>query len=59
MNPSPSLALHIERAERLDPVSAATEYGAEFRDDAGGYLSRDVIDACIDWDVTERSPVFD
>ena len=28
--PSPSLAAYIERAERLGPVSAATEYGAEF-----------------------------
>ena len=58
MNPSPSLAAYIEGAERLDPVSAASEYGAEFRDDAGGYLSRDVINACIDWDLTERPPVF-
>ena len=59
MNPSPSVGAYIARAERLDPVSAATEYGAEFRDDAGGYLSLDVIDRAIDWGVTERQPVFD
>ncbi len=56
MNQSRELATYIERAERLDPVSAASEYGAEFRDDVGGYLSHDVIRGAVAVGVHQRTP---
>lgn len=37
----------IERAYERDPASAAAEYGAEFRTDIEGFLSRDAIDAVV------------
>ena len=58
MNPALPVKV-IERAERLDPVSAATEYGAEFRDDADSYISADIVDQAIMTGVTRVPPVFD
>ena len=55
MNPSFPVEV-IERAERLDPVWAATEYAAQFRDDAGGYLTWDIVERSICKGVTKRRP---
>jgi hypothetical protein len=36
----------IARAYEDDPASAAAEYGAEFRQDVGAFVAREVIEAC-------------
>lgn len=46
MNPSLSPAV-IEEAYADDPASAASEYGAQFRDDINDFVSRDVVEACV------------
>jgi len=46
MNPTYSKE-KIRQAYAEDPVSAATEFGAEFRKDTSTYCDPDVIDACI------------
>jgi hypothetical protein len=46
MNPTvPQSFVDEQYAE--DPLSAAAEYGAEFRSDVDGFLSRDVMDAAV------------
>jgi Terminase large subunit, ATPase domain len=40
-----------------DPLAAAAEFGAQFRDDLQTYVVPDAIEACIDRGVYERSPV--
>ncbi len=46
LNPSlPQSALDREYAK--DPVSAAAEYGANFRDDIGAFVPREVVEACV------------
>ena len=47
----------IELAYRDDPASAAAEFGAQFRDDLASYIVPEIIDACIERGVYERSPV--
>jgi hypothetical protein len=37
----------VERAYEDDPGSAASEFGAEFRDDINDFVSRDVVEACV------------
>jgi hypothetical protein len=44
MNPTVPARVITEAYER-DPASAAAEYGAEFRTDIEGYVSREVVDA--------------
>jgi hypothetical protein len=46
----------VDRAFARDPASARAEYGAEFRDDIESYVSREVIEACIEPGVRERAP---
>ena len=46
MNPSLSPAV-IAEAYADDPASAASEYGAAFRDDINDFVSRDVVEACV------------
>lgn len=46
----------IERAYADDPAFAAAEYGGEFRDDIAAFVSREVLDACVDVGVAERQP---
>jgi hypothetical protein len=55
MNPSldPSV---VERAYEDDPESARSEYGAEFRTDISDFISRAVVEACIEPGVHERPP---
>jgi hypothetical protein len=46
----------IDRALERDPVSARAEYLAEFRDDIDSYVSREVVEACVEDGVLERPP---
>jgi hypothetical protein len=45
-----------EEIER-DPAHAAAEYGAEFRVDIDSFVSREVVEACVDDGVFERAPL--
>ncbi|WP_376092805.1 hypothetical protein ACE7GA_24350 [Roseomonas sp. CCTCC AB2023176] len=56
MNPGLNPAIVAEAYED-DPVSAAAEYGAEFRDDLADFVSRDVVDACTVTGRRELPPV--
>jgi hypothetical protein len=56
MNPLLPVA-EIERAVAADPVRAACEYGAEFRDSASTLLDADALQACISPGVVERERV--
>jgi hypothetical protein len=40
-----------------DPASAAAEYLAEFRSDIEGYVSREAVEAIVDWGALEREPL--
>ena len=53
MNPTldPSV---VERAYEDDPLSASAEYGAEFRNDIADFISRAVVEACVEPGVYER-----
>jgi hypothetical protein len=44
----------IDRAYERDPLSAAAEYGAQFRSDIEGYVSLEAVLACVDEGVIER-----
>jgi hypothetical protein len=46
----------IEDAYEEDPESAAAEYGAEFRSDIADFISRDVVEACVEFGCFERAP---
>lgn len=46
----------IDRAVERDPLSAASEWLGQFRNDVAGWLSADVIEAAVDRDVAVRPP---
>lgn len=46
----PKLEEEVAEAYRVDPVAAATEYGAEFRKDVMAYVTEDIVGAAM----TER-----
>jgi len=55
MNPTvPQSFIDAEHAK--DPVSAAAEFGAEFRTDLEAYISREALDAVMENGVHERPP---
>jgi len=54
-NPKASKAV-VERAYIQDPVSAAAEYGGEFRRDIEAFLSKEAVEACISRGVREIPP---
>jgi hypothetical protein len=56
MNPTLSEAI-VARAYKDDPVAAAAEYGAQFRQDVSGFLLSEWIDAAVDENVIERPPL--
>jgi hypothetical protein len=56
MNPTVPQAL-IDRAVERDQASAAAEYGAEFRSDIEGFVSREAVEAVISPGVFERAPL--
>jgi terminase large subunit-like protein len=47
----------IDEAIERDPANAAAEYGAEFRTDVDTFVSREVVEACVDDGVFERAPL--
>lgn len=49
----------IAQAYRDDPVAAAAEYGAEFRNDLEAFISREALDAVVARGVRERAPLRD
>ena len=48
----------IDRAYEVDPVAAVAEYGAQFRTDVSGFISREVVDGCTVVDRHELPPVL-
>jgi hypothetical protein len=56
MNPTVPQRLIDEAAER-DPSSAAAEYGAQFRSDIEGFVTRETVEACVSFGLRERGPV--
>ncbi len=44
----------IDRAFARDSAVASSEYGGEFRNDLEAYVSRELVEACVDLDVHER-----
>ena len=55
MNPKIDPAIIAEAYEE-DPESAASEYGAEFRADIADFVSRAIVEACIEPGCHERAP---
>lgn len=47
----------IAEAYEEDPESAASEYGAEFRSDISDFISRAVVEACVEPGCHERPPL--
>ena len=54
LNPSIRVSV-IDRAYAEDPEGARAEYGAEFREPSSAYLTRDIIERCVDTGLTVRS----
>jgi hypothetical protein len=53
MNPTVPLSF-INGEYEKDPVSAAAEYGAQFRTDIESFVSREAVEACVEWGTHER-----
>src|SRR5262249_13869245 len=57
---NPTLPQHVvDAAMEADPVSAAAEYGAQFRSDIESFVAREAIEACLALGVRERAPFPD
>ena len=54
MNPTIPMDF-LEREKDKDPISFASEYGAEFRSGSYQFIPRDVVDACTDYGVEVRA----
>jgi hypothetical protein len=55
---NPSLSeLVVARAYERDALSAAAEYGGQFRSDLEAFVTREAIEACVSWSVVERAPL--
>ena len=46
----------LEREKEKDPVSFASEYGAEFRSGSYRYVPKEAVDDCTDFGVSSRPP---
>jgi hypothetical protein len=46
----------VDEAYEADPESAAAEFGGEFRVDIADFVSRSIVEACIEPGVHERPP---
>jgi hypothetical protein len=55
LNPSLPQSV-VDRATERDPLSASSEYLANFRTDIEGYITREAAEACVDDGVLERPP---
>jgi hypothetical protein len=53
MNPT-VLQSHIDAEYEKDPVSAEAEFGAQFRTDIESFISREAVEACVEWGIHER-----
>jgi len=53
MNPTVKQSI-VDRAIERDPAAAASEYLAEFRNDISGFVSREVVQACVTVGERER-----
>jgi hypothetical protein len=56
MNPTVEQSYIDEEMEK-DSAKATAEYYAEFRTDVDSYVSREVVEACVDDGVFERAPI--
>ncbi len=56
MNPSLSERV-VARAYERDAAAAAAEYGGEFRTDVEAFITREIVDACVDKGCLERPPM--
>ena len=56
MNPTVSQAF-IDAEKEKDPSRAMAEYMAQFRTDIEGFVSREAVEACVDWGALERGPL--
>jgi hypothetical protein len=56
MNPTLRQSV-IDRAVDADPDAAAAEYMAEFRSDLEAFVSREIIEGCVETGVTVRAPL--
>ena len=53
MNPTVPQSF-IDAEYDKDPVAAEAEFGAQFRTDLEAYVSREAVEACVEWGVHER-----
>jgi len=56
LNPSLPQAA-IAREFEKDPIRAAAEFGANFRDDISAFIDREMVMACVDAGIHERVPM--
>jgi hypothetical protein len=56
MNPTVGQSV-IDAATEADPISAASEWGAEYRSDIESFIAREAVEACISYDTRERAPM--
>lgn len=47
----------IDKALALDPQRYAAEYNSEWRDDLATFISRELLDSCVELGVTVRPPI--
>lgn len=47
----------IDRAYERDALAAAAEYGADFRNDIAGFVTREVVEACVTPGLFERGHI--
>ena len=55
MNPTVPQSF-IDAEYEKDPVSAEAEFGAQFRTDIETYISREAVEAVVEWGAHERGP---
>lgn len=56
MHDSPQVRAEVEREYKADPISAAAEYGAQFRSDVQAFITEEFYDSCVSRGVDERAP---
>lgn len=56
MNPSVRQSV-IDQAMERDPAAASAEYGAQFRTDIEGFITREAVDKVVSPGVFERAPI--
>jgi hypothetical protein len=56
MNPTVPQSF-IDAEYEKDPAAAEAEFNAQFRTDLEAYVSREAVEACVEWRVHERAPL--